>query len=188
MPQRTFLALDLDEATLDRLEAARRELAVSGSLARWVGRENLHLTLTFLGDVPDEMLAQVCDLTAGAAGFVQPFEYGVRGLQAVPPAGPLRMIWADVLEPSLHLAELQANLAAAMAGLGLRQEERAFRPHITLARIKGGQGAQALRQGARQHAQTDFGTQYAEEVVVYGSRLTPQGPVYTPVSRAPLGK
>jgi 2'-5' RNA ligase len=195
MPQRTFLALDLEEATLDRMEIARRGLDAPGAGARWVARENLHLTLLFLGDVADEVLPQVCDLSAGAAGFVKPFEYEVRGLLAVPPAGALRMIWAGVEDPSGHLAELQAHLAAAMAGLGLREEERGFRPHITLARIKsmapqgrGGKAAQALRQETKAYAETSFGTQFAEEVVVYGSQLTQEGPIYTPLARAPLGK
>lgn len=195
MPQRTFLALDLEEATLDRLEIARRGLDSPGAGARWVARESLHLTLRFLGDVPDEILAQVCDLAAGGAGFVKPFEYEVRGLVAVPPAGPLRMIWAGVEDPTGRLAELQAHLAAAMTGLGLREEERGFRPHITLARVKSmapqgrdGQAAQALRQETKAYAETSFGSQFAEEVVVYGSQLTPKGPIYTPISRAPLGK
>jgi 2'-5' RNA ligase len=115
------------------------------------------------------------------------------------------MIWAGVEDPTGRLVELQAHLAAAMSGLGLRspcgavrrgdrEEERPFRPHITLARIKpqglqgrGGQAAQALRQETKSYADTDFGSQFAEEVVVYGSQLTPRGPVYTPISRAPLG-
>ena len=98
------------------------------------------------------------------------------------------MIWAGVEDPSGRLAELQAHLAAAMTGLGLREEERGFQPHITLARVKSGKAANALRERAREYARTDFGVQYAEEVVVYGSQLTPTGPIYTPVSRAPLGK
>jgi RNA 2',3'-cyclic 3'-phosphodiesterase len=188
MSQRTFLALDLEEATIDRLLAVQRKLDDPGAGIRWVDRDNLHLTLIFLGDVPDEGLSEVCELSAAAAGLVQPFEYGIRGVECVPPAGPLRMIWAGVEDPTGRLAELQDRLRTALTGLGLHEETRSFHPHITLARAKSGKSAAAVRQAAREDATTDFGVQFAQEVVVYGSRLTPEGPVYTPSARARLGQ
>jgi 2'-5' RNA ligase len=201
MPQRTFLALDLEEATLDHLAEVQAELCKGQSSARAVERENLHLTLIFLGDVADDVLAQVCELAAGAAALVKPFEYHVRGIECVPTSGPLRMVWAGVEDPTGRLAALAEGLRAALAGLGLHEETRSFHPHITLARVKSGrQGArdlrtshkpyrtEAVRQAAEPYVQTDFGTQFAEEVVIYGSHLTPQGPIYAPTTRVPLGE
>ena len=201
MPQRTFLALDLENATLDHLAQVQADLCQGQSNVRPVERENHHLTLIFLGDVPDEMLSQVCDLAAGAAATVKPFEFQVRGIECVPSLGPLRMIWAGVEDATGCLAELAENLRAALAGLGLHEETRSFRPHITLARVRSGRGgegysrsrrpahgADAVRQAAAGHAQTDFGTQWAQEVVIYGSQLTPDGPVYSPTARARLGE
>jgi RNA 2',3'-cyclic 3'-phosphodiesterase len=215
MSQRTFLALDLEEATLDYLARVQEELCKGQSNVRPVDRDNLHLTLIFLGDVHDDLLPQVCDLAAASAGLVQPFEYQVRGVECVPPSGPLRMIWAGVLDPTGRLGELAEHLRLALAGLGLHEETRSFHPHITLARVKsdrdhgrggyagrGGrsihgspsmrgsramQGEDAVRQAAATHAQTDFGPQFADEIVIYGSHLTPQGPVYTPTAKARLG-
>ncbi len=65
MPTRTFLAIDLDDAILDRLEAAQKSLDDGQSKINWVARPNVHLTLNFLGDVPDEILSDVCAIAAG---------------------------------------------------------------------------------------------------------------------------
>ncbi|HUT56598.1 MAG TPA: RNA 2',3'-cyclic phosphodiesterase [Phycisphaerae bacterium] len=184
---RTFLALDLDDAILDGLDRVMRELDDPAAKIRWVQRANQHLTMLFLGEVPDETLSQVCDLAAAAAGQVEAFDYQVRGVQCVPPRGGLRMIWAGVLDPSGGLAALHGELAAALSGLGLHEEDRAFKPHITLARVKFAPDPGNIRRRAEPLRDTDFGARHAEELVVYGSKLTPGGPVYAPVSRAPLG-
>jgi len=202
--------LDLEDATLDHLAELQGRLRDPDVGVRWADRENLHLTLIFLGDVPDETLPRVCDLAAGVAADIEPFEWDVRGVQCVPPAGPLRMIWAGVADATGRLATLAEGLRVALTGMGLHEEERQFRPHITLARVKGdrqaarrggsrssgdrhgGLGDRAgaaggIRQAAREFTDADFGVQFAEELIVYGSQLTPDGPIYTPTARVKLG-
>ncbi|MFB3893445.1 MAG: RNA 2',3'-cyclic phosphodiesterase [Phycisphaerae bacterium] len=188
MAVRTFLAIDLDGAILDRLEAAQKSLDDGASKVNWVARPNVHLTLNFLGDVPDEILSDVCAIAAGAAAKVEPFEIEVAGVVAMPPRGPLRMFWAGVNDPTGRLAALQDGLAVSLTGLRLRQEERAFKPHITLARVKFARNPAQLRQSAAALAAQEFGIQHVEEVVAYASRLTSDGPIYTPIARAKLGK
>ena len=187
MATRTFLALDLDEAILDRLLAVQRKLDAEGGSVRWVERANLHVTLNFLGDVSDELMVEVCELSAAAAGEVEPFEFDVRGLICTPPRGPLRMLWGGIADPTGRLAKLQAGLSDALAGLGLKEEDRAYRPHITLARIKSPKGSDRLRAAAARLAGEDFGVQHAEQVVAYSSVLTEDGPIYTRVARFGLG-
>ncbi len=195
MAQRTFLALDLEEATLDRLAELPGRLRAPDAGLRWVSRDSLHLTLIFLGDVPDETLPEVCRLARGVAADIEPFEWEVRGVLCVPPAGSLRMIWAGVADATGRLAELAERLRAALAGLGLHEEERRFRPHVTLARVRGERrgGRQLpasgdIRQAARELVDADFGLQFADELIIYGSRLAPDGPIYTPAARVKLGR
>jgi 2'-5' RNA ligase len=186
---RAFLALEIDEAIRDALARAQRTIGDAGAKVRWVAPENLHLTLHFLGEVADEALAEVCDVVAAAAAEVRPFEFRVRGVAPVPPRGrSLRMIWAGVDDPTGRLAELHAALGLALEGLGFRQERRAFRPHITMARVKLARNPDALRRAAAAFAETDFGTRLAEEVVAFSSQLTRSGAVYTAMARAPLGR
>ena len=136
MAIRTFIALDLDEPIRRRLVAAQRQLADCGASVKAVEAGNLHVTLLFLGDVADERLADLCAMMTEVADAIEPFGFEVRGLLAVPPRGQLRMTWAGITESSGRLRQLQENLADAMGSLGLRQEERGFRPHVTLGRVK----------------------------------------------------
>ena len=97
------------------------------------------------------------------------------------------MVGAGVSDSSGGVAVLHGELEGALRGLGLHEENRAFKPHLTLARVRFAPGADELRRRAEPLRDTDFGTQHAEELVVYTSELTPRGAVYTPVSRARLG-
>jgi 2'-5' RNA ligase len=100
------------------------------------------------------------------------------------------MIWAEVEEPTSQLIKLQANLSDAFAGLGLREEARAYKPHITLARVKFIKNPQHLRDIADRHAKEDFGSLHAEEVTIYTSHPDPagSGSIYTPIAHAALGE
>jgi len=189
MEIRTFVALPLDEAVRDRLAAAREALAAAAPAVRvrWVARANLHLTVKFLGGVDERLLAEVCRAAGEVAAAGGPFEFRVRGLAPVPARGPLRMIWAGIEEATGRLTELAERLERTFREMGYKEERRAFHPHLTLGRVKSPRGADALRDAARARAETDFGLQPAEEIVVFSSELTRDGPVYTAVARAPLG-
>jgi 2'-5' RNA ligase len=180
---RTFLALDIDEAVRDGLVSAVGDFPADGSKVRWVARQNLHVTLKFLGDVSDGELAGVCDAVAAAAGQVEPFECGVRGLQAVPPNAKVRMVWAEVHEPAGRMAAMFVLLEEALKDLSFEPEGRQFHPHITLGRVSFTKQPRELLAAAARHAETDFGTTLAGAVVVYASELSPRGPIYTPMAR-----
>ncbi|MGB2823375.1 MAG: RNA 2',3'-cyclic phosphodiesterase [Phycisphaerae bacterium] len=184
MAIRTFLALDIDASIRDRLTAAAREFPETGSKVRWVAPENLHVTLKFLGDVPEPDAADVCEAVVGLAGGVEPFDFDVAGLRCVPPAGKVRMVWADVAEPTRQMAAAFEKVESALGELGFPRERRGFHPHVTLGRVKFTRNAADLRAAADRHAGTLFGTQHARGIVVYRSELTPQGAIYTPMAQA----
>ena len=188
MPMRTFLAIDVDEPIRSAMFQAARQLEDCGAIFRAVGVENLHVTLQFLGDVTDDVLGKVCDIAAEVAASVEPFDFDIRGLLAVPSHGQLRMVWAGIRDGSGRMKQLAESLADGLAGLPVRQEERDFRPHITLGRIKHSANPARFRQVVAELADTDFGLQHADELTAYTSQLTPTGPIYTPLTRAPLGK
>lgn len=187
MATRTFLALPLNADVQRKLVRAQEKLSSAGARVRWVAGENLHLTVKFLGDVADEALDEVCRLAAGVAAGVQPFEFQVAGLVAVPPRGQLRMVWAEVAEPTGRLAALNQAAEDACAAMGFKRENRQFRPHLTLGRVKPSRNADQLRAAVAKFAETDFGTTAADELVVMASQLTPDGPVHTPLATAPIG-
>jgi len=187
MPVRTFFALDIDDVLRSRL--AEVEAALSGDeKITWVKPVNLHVTLNFLGSVPDEMIADVCNVGRQVASGIEPFDFHVTQIVCVPPRGRLRMIWAAVSDPTGRMARLNEELSLALGELGLRQEDRQFKGHVTFARVRFAKDASRLRAAAQQYAADDFPAQHADELVAYTSRLTPDGPIYTPVARAKLGQ
>ena len=187
MSTRTFLALPLDEAILRGLVAVQRKLARVGADVRWVEPENLHVTVKFLGGVEDAALADVCNVAEQIAAQIEPFGLEIRGVGAQPPAGQLRMVWAGIDDPDGGLGRLNDLAERAYAGLGFKQELRQYHPHLTLGRVKTGRKVDALRQVIAELADTDFGRQGADDLLVFASRLTPQGPVYSPMKTIRLG-
>jgi RNA 2',3'-cyclic 3'-phosphodiesterase len=189
MATRTFVAIDLTPEVREALgETAHRIAQPPGSKIRWTPARNLHLTLAFLGDVDDDVLADVCRTTRDVAARARPIEMTVRGVLPVPPAGRrLRMLWAGVEEPEPMLAPLMEELQGALEPLGFPPETRAFRPHVTIARVKFARDARTVREVALPWEQEEFGKVLARELVVYSSELTSRGPLYAPLARAPLG-
>ena len=187
MSLRTFIALDLDEYILDGLCKAQGELADPADKVKWVERVNLHVTLKFLGDVAENRINDVCTLVREAAATVGAFDYDVRGLECTPSHGPLRMVWGNIDDPSGLMAVLHEQLDAALASMGFREEERQFRPHITVARIKRVQNVAVFRAAVRTYDDFEFGVAHGDEVVAYTSTLTDEGPIYTPLCRAQIG-
>ena len=180
------MALPLNATVQDRLAAAQDRLTEAEARVRWVAPGNLHLTIKFFGEIEDRLLGDVCDVAANAATEIPPFAFEVAGLQAVPPHGALRMIWVDVHEPTGALQRLHGLLETACEELGFRAEQRGYRPHLTLGRVKGGKNAAELRSLAAEQADETFGTVEATELVVYGSVLSSSGPTYTALSHVTL--
>ena len=188
MSIRTFLALDLDDTLLDGLEEVRTRLDDSQSKIRWVARQNIHLTMRFLGDVAEDVIPLVCERTAAVAEQIAPFDFELRGITCVPPrGGQVRMVWAGVADPVGQLAALHEALAEGLTDLDVKQETRGFKPHLTIARVKSVRDPGTFREMAAIYSETDFGIQHATELVAYSSQLAPQGPIYSAIARATLG-
>jgi len=187
MATRTFLALDLDDIALDELAAVQAMLATAGASVRWTGRDNLHVTLKFLGDVEDADLPAVCAVATELAESTEAFEFTLGRILSIPPAGHMRMVWTEIGDPTGRMTALADRYNDAYAAMGYKNDNRGFRPHLTLGRVKGGRNVPALRGAIAELPAFDLDAQYADEVVVYASELTTEGPRYTVLSRAPLG-
>jgi 2'-5' RNA ligase len=127
---RLFTALEIPGDIADELELLRG--GVDG--ARWIDRENYHITLRFVGDVGSELAgdldAALCDLE------VEPFELELSGVGEFGGTRP-RAVWAGVAA-SVALENLQSGLENLCRRIGLPSESRRFAPHVTLARVRNG--------------------------------------------------
>lgn len=187
MALRTFIAVDIDEETRRRVAAVAARIETAPAKVNWVAAPQLHVTVKFLGDVDEAVIPVVCEAAAETARRIEPFDFEVRGLLAVPPRGRLRMFWAGVEDPTGRMGELAAGLEDALGELGFPRERRRFRPHITVARVRSVRDRERLRAAVAPWREEPFGTPRADALTVYSSELTPQGPVYAPLARPALG-
>jgi 2'-5' RNA ligase len=171
---RVFIAVDVPNEIRQALGDVQRALRPLSSSAKWVAPESIHITLRFLGEVPDK---RIDDINAELTGLTwKPFTVTVRSVGFFPGTRSPRVLWAGMEAPTMEgLAE---QLDARMERLGFEKEKRAFRPHITLARAKNTRIDSALVSAAAKYEEHDFGSFAVDRVFLFKSTLKPSGAVY----------
>lgn len=184
---RIFCAVELPDEIRDRLHdhAKRVREAVPEAGASWSRPENVHLTLKFFGNVPTEKLPLISDAASRAAKNHPPFQIAIGGTGVFPKPSRAQVLWIGVDDPSGRLSALQMRLEEEFAAEGFPKEDRAYRPHLTIARLRKPEGSRRL---AETHLQTSFKkTQITvSEFVVFRSELSSKGSRYTAISRHEL--
>lgn len=185
---RTFVAVELDQDCRDGLLRAIEALRPIGGGVRWVKESALHLTLKFIGELPEAELAAAVEALQPVAQAAQPFSMNVSGLSGFPRRGKPNVIFADVQEATGALNSLQKAVDGALGeSLGIERERRRFVAHITLGRVKDRRQCSDVATLAGALKEDDFGTVAVSSFVLMKSDLTPQGAVYTPLHHFPLG-
>jgi 2'-5' RNA ligase len=183
-PLRTFIGVDPSPGVRRKLMELSRELSAAGADVRWVREGGLHCTLKFLGAVEPARLEQVQLALRRELASVAEFVAEARGLGVFPSWREPRIVWVGL--DAEELPALAAHVESALVPLGFAPEKRAFRPHITLARVRGRRGWKQLEERLRAHAAAEFGASPVVSVVVYRSDLRPGGSVYTPLCTIPF--
>jgi 2'-5' RNA ligase len=188
---RLFVALEPPDIVRRRLAALQTELRrLAGRAAsdvKWVAPENVHLTLQFLGAVPEERVDGVRAAVLAAGAGSPPLHLELRGAGGFPNARRPRVLWAGIAGDLSPLAELVADLGRRLGPLGFEPEERPFSPHLTLGRSREPRGAPGLAAALAQAAEAPAAPWRANEVVLFQSHLSPKGPRYEALARGPLG-
>jgi 2'-5' RNA ligase len=153
--------------------------------ARWVAAYNLHITTKFIGEWPESRLGELISALQPLGRF-SPAEIIVSGLGWLPNPHSPRVLFVGV-KADPPLAQLAAATEDAAAALGIARESRAFKPHLTLARIKDTAVPLApLRQAIAKLEDTDFGTFDADVFHLYLSKPGPAGSIYTQLAEIRL--
>ncbi len=188
--RRLFVALEPTDPVRRRIAVAaaglRRAAGRAADEVRWADPDHVHLTLQFLGAVPEERVAAVSAAVLAAAAAGRPLALEVRGAGGFPNARRPRVLWLGVGGEVAALGALVQDLGRRLAPLGFAPEERPFSPHLTLGRARDGRGAPGLG-GALAGAAADDGIAWrAGELVLFQSHLSPKGARYEALVRAPL--
>ena len=185
---RTFVAVDIDESVRRRAARLIELLAASVGNVKWVEPQNMHLTLQFLGDVPQTDVHEVCLAVQRAVTACAPFSMSLLGAGAFPHAGRPSTVWIGVDDGAQQLKTLQRCIQQKLKPLGFPPERRAYHPHLTIGRIRRGRvtGGAQLAQGLRDQQSFDAGRSMVDQVIVYASYLERTGPSYQAMSRIGL--
>jgi len=180
---RLFTGIDLAEDIRERLERLLMHLRPAAHL-KWSPVYNLHLTLKFIGEWPEEKLPEL-EAALRSIPSRAVIQAEVKGLGWYPNPNHPRVFWVGVQagEPLLNLVR---DTEAALAPLGIAKEERAFAPHLTLARIKDPVPLQALRNAIAQLETLEFGSFVVDRFHLYRSQPGAAGSIYTKLSEFPL--
>lgn len=187
---RTFIALEIPanlQKELDKISVSlQRELKELP--LRWVRTENIHLTLKFIGETPQEKVDEIAAVVKSQAANVAPFEIALDHFGVFPDLRKPLVLWVGVQAPQ-NLAQLQHFLEAELAAVGFPAEQRKFSPHLTLARVRRDHRIANLKRIGEVMARATVDSKtvgHIDSVTLFRSDMNPGGSVYNPLSRSPL--
>ena len=177
---RLFVAVDLPEAVKDALSGVG--FGLPG--ARWLPREQLHVTVAFIGEVDGGQAQDVKDALRAVRGA--PFELSLRGLGHFPLRGEARVAWAG-LRASEPLSHVHRSVTRQIESTGCTLEHRKFHPHVTLARLSG-TPPHRLADWLAMNGGFETGAFEVSEFVLYSSVLGSKGATHQVEETYPFGK
>jgi 2'-5' RNA ligase len=185
---RLFVALDVPPEVRARVGALTVGLGRAAPRAdvRWSSTDTLHVTLKFLGEVPDAGVANVARAVGGVAARHAPLALEAAGAGCFPSATRPRVVYVGIRGRVDALARLAGDVDGALEALGFPGERRAFHAHLTVGRVRSARGSAGLAAALRAAATESAGGWTADEVLLYRSRLHPKGAVHEVVARFPL--
>ena len=181
---RMFCAFELPESVRSRIDQHSRKVreAVPEAAASWSRPENIHLTMKFFGNVDQAQAPVISAAATRVVNEFSPIEIEVGKTGVFPRPSRPQVLWIGINDPSGALAKLQDRLEDEFAREGFPKENRAFHPHLTIARIRRPQNADRL-------AQIHLGLPFSavalrlSELILFRSELSSKGSKYTAISR-----
>ena len=184
---RIFIAIKLSSQMENRLTLVRQQLMMRDIKdIRWVKRENIHLTIRFLGDIPTGKVGDIITVLDEAAKRSSPFVLRIGGIGAFPNKRTPRVVWVGVDTP-LELIDLHRNIERGLDKIGFQSDEKGLKPHLTIGRVK----REASRQSLEMLVNNEFptvGEQMVESIHLIESELRPEGAIYSTLVTVNLGE
>ncbi len=180
---RSFVAVDcVDGDLLPKFIQVQGRLNATGAKMKLVEPENIHLTVKFLGDIDDSQVDEISGVIEGIS--FEPFEFRVEGVGVFPNLRRPATVWAGITEGVGELAEVFNRVNDGLAKLGFEKDRRRFQPHLTIARVRGGENRDRLVEELLELEEYEFGTVIVDRVSLKKSVLTRSEPIYTTLTES----
>jgi 2'-5' RNA ligase len=189
---RLFIALSLPAEVQAAIAGAQDELrrAFPGRGIRWTRREQMHLTLKFLGNVDGTRVEGLVEAVRGVGRGAAPLRLRAEKIGFFPDLRRPRVIWAGVNTEHDELSRLQGSIESAVQEFTAERPEQNFSGHVTIGRIKeiNRAASECLIKTAGAMAERLFGEWSADQIGIIRSELSSEGPRYTTIAGIPLGR
>jgi 2'-5' RNA ligase len=183
---RAFIAVDLDDPVIEKVCNVVEILKPRITEIRWLRKENLHLTLKFLGNIAESQVQPITAALRHPLGLFSPCTISAKGLGVFPDFRRPKILWVGLTGD--QLVQLAAEIESALMPLGFTPENRAFTPHLTIGRWReGSRPAKNLRQEIDSLNDFEFGACAVRQIVLFQSVLKPEGASYSELRTIQLG-
>ena len=183
---RAFIAIDVSEEVRDAIVRAQDFIGTKEAKIKFVERENLHITLKFLGEITQEQAEEIKRVLAEIAKRHKKHEVRVKGIGVFPNPNYVRVIWAGV-ENDEGIKAIAQDIERELSKLGFKKDKE-FVAHVTIGRVKFVKDKLGLAMKLKELANEDFGTFRVEAIELKKSTLTPKGPIYETLARFELSE
>ncbi len=182
---RLFLAAEVPQSHKREIGRAVESLRSRLSGVRWTSPQTWHLTVKFLGEVPEERAEELSRLVGAAAEHIPALETALTRLGAFPSPRRARVLWVGLEDAGGTLAALAELLESELGGAGFRRELKPWRPHVTVGRLRApapvGEALEAMTPNVLEAPSFPI-----FEIVLYRSHLHPGGVTHDALERFPL--
>ena len=184
---RLFAAIELGADALHHVADEQTRLAetMRGASIRWTKRDQLHITLVFIGEVSDERAGTIIEVMRDVIPH-PPFRFELGGIGAFPPHGAPRVLWIGVKSGAESIVRVQGLLVDRLEGVGVKREPRPFSPHITLARWR--ESRPSDRPRPRSANPPTIAHVEVNSVTLFQSRMSSTGSTYTRLVETTLAR
>lgn len=194
---RAFIAIELSDQIKKTIRNFQERLKPLGCDVSWVKPENAHLTLKFLGDVKIKMIPSVTETLTNSCRDLRFFDTTLTRPGVFPDLRHPRVVWIGLDDTEGKLGKLAGSLETALGNIGFsakggsssggKKEHREFRAHITVGRIRALKNVTQLCDAIKEFTVPSGIKQSIGQITLFKSTLTPQGPVYEPLSQSKPG-
>jgi len=186
MNLRCFIAIGIPDSIKREIGNLLDILKKHGVDIKWVVLENMHLTLKFLGNTSDALLPRLSESIFAIVSSYEPFYIKIYNTGVFPNKKYPRVIWTGV-DNSEILMKLQSDIEHSMSLLGYKKEDKQFKPHLTLGRVRSQKGIINIVNELDNFKDKEFGTFTADTIKLMKSELNPKGAEYTCLYDIPFG-
>ncbi len=177
---RLFVSVELDDNIKDRLiNDITPHFTSSMIRGKVTARQNIHLTLKFIGERKDDDINDIIDMLYKSHESIAPFDVTIKGIGAFPKNNNPKIIWTGIIEN--ELTTLSKNIDNNLSKIGIKKDNKPFSPHITIFRAKEVYKHSDINDVIESLNDVMIGVQHISSFNLMKSTLTPSGPIYTTI-------